>query len=195
MTRPHVKDHPPALRAFRNQIECGNGPRNAAMAAVAAGGWPAPDWVRENYCPMHAAIAALEASGDQRAAITFRTDHIPEHQQEVDAIRFCELKRSWAESTSLADDDRTVAEKREVDRQKERAAFVSVRAVSLFEQWLESKRAEFRAEAAAEFDALHEPIAFVATAPEPEPMPLPTPISKNKITGRKANSDPGPTAA
>lgn len=195
--RPHVKDHPVALKAFRNQIELGGGPRNAAMAAMTAGAYVPRDWLLAHYCPVHANVAALEKSGDLRSAIAHRTDHLSEHQQEIAALQYVELMRSWAETTSTDDDDRRVAEEREAARLKERLAFISVRAVSLFEQWLEAKREEFRLEAAAEFDAMRPPIVANAPAPTTPPVAPVASIAPKKPanSGRKSPTETPPSAA
>jgi len=128
------------------------------MAACAAGAWPSPEWLRANYSPIHDVVAKLEASGDLRGAVVFKTDHLLEFQQEAAALALAELKRSWAETTSLDDDARQGAEQREAERLNSRAAFVNARGAALYEGWLAEQRERFRAEAGAEFDALHPPV-------------------------------------
>ena len=168
--RPHIQDHPPALRVFKNRIELGAGPRNAVMAACAAGAWPSPEWLRANYSPIHDVVAKLEASGDLRGAVVFKTDHLLEFQQEAAALALAELKRSWAETTSLEDDARQVAEQRETERLKLRAAFIAQRGAQLYEIHVQKLRSRFEAAAADEFDALHPrvvamPAGVVSIAP------------------------------
>lgn len=187
--RPHIQDHPPALRVFKNRIELGAGPRNAVMAACAAGAWPSPEWLRANYSPIHDVVAKLEAGGDLRGAVAFKTDHLLEFQQEAAALALAELKRSWAETTSLADDERRAADERERARIRRRDEYVGARAVALFDAWIAGKREEFRLEALAEFEALQ------PAAGSTEPATVVTSIAQSPKLKRQQPKNEPPTAA
>lgn len=194
--RPHIDDadSPIARQAFREflrALERGDGPRNAVMRANAAGAAVSAEWIRENYCPIHATIATLEARGDVRGAIAYRAHNLESWTHEKAALDLCRARASWAEQTSDDDDERRKAQ--EAARQRDRAGFIVQRGAQLYEASLAATRAAFCREAADEFDALHPPHVMPAPPPAPASVVALAPAAAKRA--RKPTNNEPPTAA
>ena len=99
--------------------------------------------------PVHARIAALQSETPGKAA-QCRADHLAAWEQERKAIEFSKTRRSWAATTSKADDTKQAEKTREAQAADERERWILARASQLRAEAEAKVLAKFRGQAERE---------------------------------------------